>query len=68
VEEEISRLPDSPQKAAGRLFYQEGANTSDIAERLKVPVSTVTTWLSRFRGRIRKRLIIRILEVRGAGL
>jgi len=65
VAEEIERLPDTPMKQAGRLFYLEGQDTAAIAERLDAPVSTITTWLSRFRGKIRRRLILRILALRG---
>ena len=66
VAEEIGRLPESSQKQAGRLFYQEGRDTKAIADALGAPVSTVTTWLSRFRVRIRKRLVLRILALRGS--
>ncbi len=65
VAEEIERLPDSRMKQAGRRFYLEGQDTAQIAEQLDVPVSTITTWLSRFRGKIRRRLILRILALRG---
>ena len=65
VAEEIERLPDSRMKQAGRLFYLEGQDTSQIAEQLNAPVSTITTWLSRFRGKIRRRLVLRILALRG---
>jgi RNA polymerase sigma-70 factor (ECF subfamily) len=65
VAEEIERLPDTPMKQAGRLFYLEGRDTAAIAEQLDAPVSTITTWLSRFRGKIRRRLVLRILALRG---
>jgi RNA polymerase sigma-70 factor (ECF subfamily) len=65
VAEEIERLPDSSMKQAGRMFYLEGRDTSQIAERLDAPVSTITTWLSRFRGKVRRRLVLRILALRG---
>lgn len=65
VAAEIERLPDSSMKQAGRLFYLEGQDTSQIAEQLNAPVSTITTWLSRFRGKIRRRLVLRILALRG---
>lgn len=67
VAEEIERLPDSDQNRAGALFYQRGATTAEIAAELGVPVSTVTTWLDRFRGRLRRRLLARILAHRGQG-
>jgi RNA polymerase sigma-70 factor (ECF subfamily) len=65
VAEEIERMPDTPMKQAGRLFYLEGRDTAAIAEQLDAPVSTITTWLSRFRGKIRRRLVLRILALRG---
>jgi RNA polymerase sigma-70 factor (ECF subfamily) len=65
VAEEIERLPESRMKQAGRLFYLEGQDTTKIAQRLDAPISTVTTWLSRFRGKIRRRLVLRILALRG---
>ena len=65
VAEEIARLPDTPLREAGRLFYLEGKDTGEIATLLSAPVSTVTTWLSRLRGKIRVRLVRRILELRG---
>ncbi|HUU01670.1 MAG TPA: sigma-70 family RNA polymerase sigma factor [Myxococcota bacterium] len=67
VAEEIERLPDSALKEAGRRFYLGGEDTAQIAAALDAPVSSVTTWLSRFRGKIRKRLIARVLTLRGHG-
>jgi len=67
VSEEIERLDDSPLKDCGRMFYVEGRDTGSIAENMDVPVSTVTTWLSRFRSKVRKRLIVRILALREHG-
>ncbi len=68
VLEEIERLADSSLKEAGKRYYVQGQDTSKIAQELSVPVSTVTTWLSRFRGKIRKRLLVRVLELRGHGV
>jgi len=65
VAEEIERMPDSSMKEAGKRFYLEGEDTGCIAEGMDAPVSTVTTWLSRFRARIRKRLVLRLLALRG---
>jgi len=67
VGEEIERLPDCAMKDAGRMYYLEGHDTQAIAERMDTPQSTVTTWLGRFRARIRKRLVLRILALRGHG-
>jgi len=65
VAEEIERLPESSMKQAGRMFYLEDQDTSTIARQLDAPISTVTTWLSRFRGKIRRRLVLRIMALRG---
>jgi RNA polymerase sigma-70 factor, ECF subfamily len=65
VAEEIERMPESSMKEAGRRFYLKGEDTGTIAEGMEAPVSTVTTWLSRFRARIRKRLVLRLLSLRG---
>ncbi len=62
VREVIDELPDGGMKDCAQAFYVEGLSTSDIAERLEIPKSTVTTRLDRFRGRIRKRLIARLVD------
>ena len=66
VAEVIESMDDSKQKTAGRLFYRQGLDSGAIAESMGVPISTVTTWLSRFRARIRRRLVARILAHRNA--
>ncbi|MBN2495518.1 MAG: RNA polymerase sigma factor [Deltaproteobacteria bacterium] len=62
--EEIEAMPKSKMKTAGRLFYLEGCDTGRIAEQLDAPASSVTTWLSRFRGKLRRRLLLRLGELR----
>jgi RNA polymerase sigma-70 factor (ECF subfamily) len=64
VAEVIESMDDGNLKTAGRLFYRQGLDSGAIAESMGVPISTVTTWLSRFRARIRKRLVARILAHR----
>ncbi len=62
VHEVIAELPDGGMKDCARSFYMDGQSTSEIAEFLGIPKSTVTTRLDRFRGRIRKRLIARLVS------
>lgn len=62
VQETIQELPEGGMKDCAQAFYVEGLSTSDIAQRLDIPKSTVTTRLDRFRGRIRKQLIARLLD------
>ena len=67
VQEVIEDMPDTNLKQTGRLFYIEGLDSAQIALRLGKPQSTITTWLSRFRVKIRKRLLVAILELRQGG-
>lgn len=62
VQQVISDLPEGGMKQCAHAFYIEGLSTSDIAERLGIPKSTVTTRLDRFRGKVRKRLIVKVME------
>jgi RNA polymerase sigma-70 factor (ECF subfamily) len=57
-------LPDSSAKQAGFLFYRDGLDTGQIAAAMGAPVSTVTTWLDRFRQRVRRDLVARLLAAR----
>jgi RNA polymerase sigma-70 factor (ECF subfamily) len=67
VIEEVERLPNSSMKQAGLMFYLQGLDTRQIAEQMNSPVSSVTTWLDRFRVKLRRRLLTRILGLRGHG-
>lgn len=61
VQEVIEEMPDSGMKDCAKAFYTQGLSTSEIAETLGIPKSTVTTRLDRFRTRIRKRLLARLM-------
>ena len=64
LQEELQNLAESPMKQAGELFYVAGRSSPQIAETMQVPLSTVTTWLSRFRIKLRRRLLLRLLSLR----
>lgn len=65
VRQLISELPDGPEKETVRLFYLEGElSAREIAERLGVGKSAVTMRLERFRGRIKRELLARVLKAR----
>lgn len=66
VRELIAALPDGPEKQTAHLFYVEGAlSTREIAERLGVGKSAVTMRLERFRARVKRELVVRVLRARG---
>jgi RNA polymerase sigma-70 factor (ECF subfamily) len=62
VHDVIAGLEEGGMKACVEGFYIEGLSTSEIAERLEIPKSTVTTRLDRFRNRVRKRLLAKLME------
>ncbi len=62
VREVIESLPEGGMKDCAKGFYIDGLSTSAIAEKLGIPKSTVTTRLDRFRTRIRKRLLARLMN------
>lgn len=62
VKQMIDEFPEGGMKDCAQAFYVDGLSTSDIANQLDIPKSTVTTRLDRFRGRIRKQLIARLLS------
>lgn len=64
VSQTIESLADNSLREVGRRFYLEGEDASSIAAEMHVPISTVTTWLSRFRAKVRKRLLLRFMQLR----
>ncbi len=62
VRQVIEELPEGGMKECARAFYIEGLNTSEIAERLNIPKSTVTTRLDRFRAKVAKKILRKIAE------
>lgn len=67
VREVIAALPDGPEKHTAQLFYVEGELTArEIAEREGVGKSAVTMRLERFRSRVKRVLLKRLLETKWA--
>lgn len=65
VRELVESLPDGPEKETVRLFYVEGElSAREIAEKLGVGKSTVTMRLERFRAKVKRNLLRRVLAVR----
>jgi len=66
VRELIEALPEGPERETVHLFYVEGElSTREIAERLGVGKSAVTMRLERFRTRVKREVVRRILKLRG---
>lgn len=66
VRDFIAALPDGPEKETVRLFYVEGQlSAREIGERLGVGKSAVTMRLERFRARVKRDVLVRILRARG---
>ena len=64
----ISSMPHGTPRRAAELFYLEDQEVKDVAHRLEMTVSNITTALSRARGWMRKHLIDQLSELRGYDL
>jgi RNA polymerase sigma-70 factor (ECF subfamily) len=65
VRQLINELPEGPEKQTVQLFYVEGElSAREIAERLGVGKSAVTMRLERFRARVKRELLARVLRAR----
>jgi len=65
LKETFDSFEEGPLKEAARVHYIEGVeDLGEVAERLGVPRSTVTTRLDRFRRALRKRIASAILRSR----
>ncbi|RKH62557.1 RNA polymerase sigma factor [Corallococcus llansteffanensis] len=65
VRQLIAELPEGEEKKTVQLFYIEGQlSAREIAEQLGVGKSTITMRLERFRGRIKRELLQRVLAGR----
>lgn len=58
----IEELPEGPEKQTAHLFYVEGTQSArEIAEQLGLGKSAVTMRLERFRARVKRELLARLL-------
>jgi RNA polymerase sigma-70 factor, ECF subfamily len=65
VRQLISELPEGPERKTAELFYLEGTLTArEIAEQLGVGKSAVTMRLERFRAKVKRELLRRVLAQR----
>lgn len=61
----IARLPEGPEKETVQLFYIDGQlSAREIAEKLGVGKSAITMRLERFRARVKRELVLRIMASR----
>lgn len=61
----IEALPEGPEKDTVRIFYVEGElSAREIAEKMGVGKSAVTMRLERFRARVRRQLMLDVLNRR----
>jgi len=60
----IEQIPKKEIRESVTLFYVDGKSTKDIADLQKIPQSTVTTRLDRFRIKIQRHLMLKIMELR----
>lgn len=61
----IEELPEGPEKQTVKLFYLDGElSAREIAERLGVGKSAITMRLERFRARVKRELLSRVLAAR----
>jgi RNA polymerase sigma-70 factor (ECF subfamily) len=67
VRDLIGRLPEGPEKDTVSMFYLEGQLTArEIADKLGVGKSAITMRLERFRARVKRELMLRVLAGRVA--
>lgn len=65
VRQLIAELPEGPERTTVELFYLEGElSAREIAERLGVGKSAVTMRLERFRAKVKRELLRRVLTQR----
>jgi RNA polymerase sigma-70 factor (ECF subfamily) len=64
VRELVEEMADGPEKETVRLFYVDGAlSAREIAERMGVGKSAITMRLERFRAKVKRELLRRVLAV-----
>jgi RNA polymerase sigma-70 factor, ECF subfamily len=64
VRELVEEMSDGPEKETVRLFYVEGTlSAREIAERMGVGKSAITMRLERFRAKVKRELLRRVLAI-----
>jgi len=64
VRELVEEMSEGPEKETVRLFYVEGAlSAREIAERMGVGKSAITMRLERFRAKVKRELLRRVLAI-----
>jgi RNA polymerase sigma-70 factor (ECF subfamily) len=64
VRQMVDEMLDGPEKETVRLFYVEGQlSAREIAERMGVGKSAITMRLERFRAKVKRELLRRVLAV-----
>ena len=64
IRDVIASVDDAGQRETAELFYVEGLKCEEIAAKQGISVTAVTTRLARFRAKVHKQLLRRILEIR----
>ncbi len=64
IHELIDSMDDNDQKESIRLFYVEGLSCEKIAQAQGITVTNVTSRLARFRARVQKKLMRKVLDLR----
>lgn len=71
VEAVFATIDDDRQRRVARMYWLEGYTSGEISREEGVPISTVTTWMSRLSARVRARLLADALtqaeELEGTG-
>ena len=61
----LGAMPEGRPRQCAELFYLEDLDVGEVASRLDVSVSNVTTSLGRARAWLRRHLLLRLCELRG---
>jgi len=65
TEEILRTMPEGRPRQCAELFYLEDLEVAEVASRLDVSVSNVTTSLGRARAWLRRHLLLKLCELRG---
>lgn len=62
----LEAIDDERTRRVARMYWLEGHTSGEISKEVGIPISTVTTWMSRLAARIRARLLADALEAQAA--